>query len=246
MRHRRSSGIIHKHQVYKTAVSQSFSQSDSDKGSLWSDSGPIRNIQDKIIPSNTTQYSRVHSITAQYSPPQPSTAHYSTLQYSAAHHSPVQPNTAQYSALGPRTAQYSPVKPGKVHHSTVQPTTAQNSKGLGAPRVLSFPISRFDFLPLIMSVDNWIFMDQMNVNCSNNFHFLWSEYCLNLLCITKSFVTKFWQVIIITLKMIVVRHKIQNYEEDISIKHMKPIFFLFPSVTCIHPWLKQSDLAKSP
>ena len=27
---------------------------------------------------------------------------------------------------------------------------------------------------------------------------------------------------------------------------MKPIFFLFPSVTCIHPCLKQSDLEKSP
>ena len=121
-----------------------------------------------------------------------------------------------------------------------------NFKILTKPCAQSLKISHFDFLTLIISVDNWISMDQMNVNCSNNFHFLWSECCLNLLYMAKSFVPKFWQDIIITLKMIVVRHKIQNYEEDIIIKHMKPIFFLLLSVTCIHLWLKQCDLAKSP
>ena len=40
--------------------------------------------------------------------------------------------------------------------------------------------------------------------------------------------------------------KIGTFGKSDSFKHIRPIFFLFPSVTRINPCLKQSDLEKSP
>ena len=40
------------------------------------------------------------------------------------------------------------------------------------------------------------------------------------------------------------QHKSPKSLEDIKIKHIRPIFFLFLCVTCLHPCLKQSDLEK--
>ena len=98
---------------------------------------PIKNIEDKIIPNNTTQYSRVQPTTAHYSTVQPTTAQYSPIQPSTAHQGPEQPSIAKYSQIQPTTAQYSPkqpstsklspVQPGTVHYSLVKPITAQYS-----------------------------------------------------------------------------------------------------------------------
>ena len=47
-------------------------------------------------------------------------------------------------------------------------------------------------------------------------------------------------------KSVIVRHKSQKQLEDTNIKNIRPMFFLFLSVTCIHPCLKQSDLENHP
>ena len=46
--------------------------------------------------------------------------------------------------------------------------------------------------------------------------------------------------------LVIVQHKSPKSLEDTNIKHIRPIFFLFLSVTRINPCLKQSDLEKSP